>query len=119
MLSSHHFGRVAFASGGSKAWWDECSHLSEERPESPPGLCQEKGAQAFGDPWVLEVASLPAFHSSGKFGAVCTCTERSTGLKLAAKVIKKQTPKDKVVGECWSYSREMFSEWTSLISCQC
>nr|P20689.2 RecName: Full=Myosin light chain kinase 2, skeletal/cardiac muscle; Short=MLCK2 [Rattus norvegicus] len=31
----------------------------------------------------------------GKFGAVCTCTERSTGLKLAAKVIKKQTPKDK------------------------
>uniref|UniRef100_G1TU19 Myosin light chain kinase 2 n=1 Tax=Oryctolagus cuniculus TaxID=9986 RepID=G1TU19_RABIT len=33
----------------------------------------------------------------GKFGAVCTCTEKSTGLKLAAKVIKKQTPKDKVV----------------------
>ncbi|KAM6164440.1 myosin light chain kinase 2, skeletal/cardiac muscle [Rhynchocyon petersi] len=31
----------------------------------------------------------------GKFGAVCTCTEKSTGLKLAAKVIKKQTPKDK------------------------
>ncbi|KAM9590329.1 myosin light chain kinase 2, skeletal/cardiac muscle [Trichechus inunguis] len=31
----------------------------------------------------------------GKFGAVCTCTERSTGLKLAAKVIKKQSPKDK------------------------
>lgn len=35
--------------------------------------------------------------SSGKFGAVCTCTEKATGLKLAAKVIKKQTPKDKVV----------------------
>uniref|UniRef100_A0A8C0JU72 Myosin light chain kinase 2, skeletal/cardiac muscle n=1 Tax=Canis lupus dingo TaxID=286419 RepID=A0A8C0JU72_CANLU len=32
---------------------------------------------------------------SGKFGAVCTCTEKATGLKLAAKVIKKQTPKDK------------------------
>nr|XP_004668127.2 myosin light chain kinase 2, skeletal/cardiac muscle [Jaculus jaculus] len=31
----------------------------------------------------------------GKFGAVCTCTEKATGLKLAAKVIKKQTPKDK------------------------
>ncbi|XP_006860770.1 PREDICTED: myosin light chain kinase 2, skeletal/cardiac muscle [Chrysochloris asiatica] len=31
----------------------------------------------------------------GKFGAVCTCTEKSTGLKLAAKIIKKQTPKDK------------------------
>ncbi|XP_042639528.1 myosin light chain kinase 2, skeletal/cardiac muscle [Orycteropus afer afer] len=31
----------------------------------------------------------------GKFGAVCTCTEKSTGLKLAAKVIKKQSPKDK------------------------
>lgn len=40
---------------------------------------------------------------------MCTCTERATGLKLAAKVIKKQTPKDKVVGE-------MFSEWASLIS---
>jgi hypothetical protein len=38
---------------------------------------------------------------------VCTCTERATGLKLAAKVIKKQTPKDKVVGE-------VFSEWASL-----
>uniref|UniRef100_A0A8C8YIX7 Myosin light chain kinase 2, skeletal/cardiac muscle n=1 Tax=Prolemur simus TaxID=1328070 RepID=A0A8C8YIX7_PROSS len=31
----------------------------------------------------------------GKFGAVCTCTEKATGLKLAAKVIKKQSPKDK------------------------
>ncbi|XP_055977527.1 myosin light chain kinase 2, skeletal/cardiac muscle-like [Sorex fumeus] len=31
----------------------------------------------------------------GKFGAVCTCVEKATGLKLAAKVIKKQTPKDK------------------------
>ncbi|KAJ8794317.1 hypothetical protein J1605_003274 [Eschrichtius robustus] len=31
----------------------------------------------------------------GKFGEVCTCTEKATGLKLAAKVIKKQTPKDK------------------------
>ncbi|KAM8774826.1 myosin light chain kinase 2, skeletal/cardiac muscle [Rhynchonycteris naso] len=31
----------------------------------------------------------------GKFGTVCTCTEKATGLKLAAKVIKKQTPKDK------------------------
>nr|XP_012310646.1 myosin light chain kinase 2, skeletal/cardiac muscle [Aotus nancymaae] len=31
----------------------------------------------------------------GKFGAVCTCMEKATGLKLAAKVIKKQTPKDK------------------------
>lgn len=28
---------------------------------------------------------------------MCTCTEKATGLKLAAKVIKKQTPKDKVV----------------------
>lgn len=41
--------------------------------------------------------------SSGKFGAVCTCTEKATGLKLAAKVIKKQTPKDKVAGECRPY----------------
>lgn len=44
--------------------------------------------------------------SSGKFGAVCTCTEKATGLKLAAKVIKKQTPKDKVVGVgAWLYER--------------
>ncbi|XP_058142846.1 myosin light chain kinase 2, skeletal/cardiac muscle [Dasypus novemcinctus] len=31
----------------------------------------------------------------GKFGAVCTCTEKASGLKLAAKFIKKQSPKDK------------------------
>ncbi|XP_044517477.1 myosin light chain kinase 2, skeletal/cardiac muscle isoform X1 [Gracilinanus agilis] len=31
----------------------------------------------------------------GKFGEVCTCTEKATGLKLAAKIIKKQSPKDK------------------------
>ncbi|XP_043843452.1 myosin light chain kinase 2, skeletal/cardiac muscle [Dromiciops gliroides] len=31
----------------------------------------------------------------GKFGEVCTCTEKATGLKLAAKTIKKQSPKDK------------------------
>lgn len=31
---------------------------------------------------------------------MCTCTEKATGLKLAAKVIKKQTPKDKVAGRC-------------------
>lgn len=31
----------------------------------------------------------------GKFGEVRTCTERGTGLKLAAKIIKKQNPKDK------------------------
>ncbi|NWI62390.1 MYLK2 kinase, partial [Todus mexicanus] len=31
----------------------------------------------------------------GKFGEVHTCTEKQTGLKLAAKVIRKQGPKDK------------------------
>uniref|UniRef100_A0A6I8NEF1 Myosin light chain kinase 2 n=1 Tax=Ornithorhynchus anatinus TaxID=9258 RepID=A0A6I8NEF1_ORNAN len=31
----------------------------------------------------------------GKFGEVCTCTEKATGLKLAAKIIKKQSAKDK------------------------
>ncbi|NXU90954.1 MYLK2 kinase, partial [Xiphorhynchus elegans] len=31
----------------------------------------------------------------GKFGEVHTCTEKETGLKLAAKVIRKQGPKDK------------------------
>lgn len=108
-------GKAAFATGGSRAWWGECPHLSEELPESPPGLChEEKEHRSLLTPWVLEVPSLPiSYHPSGKFGAVCTCTERSTGLKLAAKVIKKQTPKDKVVGECRPYG-EMFSEWTVL-----
>lgn len=50
-------------------------------------------------PVSLGTPSLPTSSLfSGKFGAVCTCTEKATGLKLAAKVIKKQTPKDKVVG---------------------
>ncbi|XP_074867754.1 myosin light chain kinase 2, skeletal/cardiac muscle [Carettochelys insculpta] len=31
----------------------------------------------------------------GKFGEVRTCTERETGLKLAAKIIRKQSSKDK------------------------
>ncbi|XP_006030554.1 myosin light chain kinase 2, skeletal/cardiac muscle [Alligator sinensis] len=31
----------------------------------------------------------------GKFGEVRTCTEKQTGLKLAAKIIRKQGPKDK------------------------
>ncbi|XP_021272546.1 myosin light chain kinase 2, skeletal/cardiac muscle [Numida meleagris] len=34
----------------------------------------------------------------GKFGEVHTCTEKQTGLKLAAKVIRKQGAKDKVCG---------------------
>ncbi|KAL0595244.1 Myosin light chain kinase 2, skeletal/cardiac muscle [Plecturocebus cupreus] len=42
----------------------------------------------------------------GKFGAVCTCMEKATGLKLAAKVIKKQTPKDKVRGAQAAQNRE-------------
>lgn len=38
---------------------------------------------------------LPLCHR-GKFGEVRTCTEKQTGLKLAAKIIRKQGPKDKV-----------------------
>lgn len=64
-------------------WGSPLSQGAEHRP--PPHL-------AFGTR-LLSASSL----SSGKFGAVCTCTEKATGLKLAAKVIKKQTPKDKVV----------------------
>ncbi|NWX20427.1 MYLK2 kinase, partial [Aegotheles bennettii] len=39
----------------------------------------------------------PPAHAlgSGKFGEVHTCTEKQTGLKLAAKVIRKQGAKDK------------------------
>lgn len=59
MLSSHHLGRAAFASGGSRGWWGEWSHLSEKQPESPLRLCQEeKGAQVFTEPWVWAVPSL-------------------------------------------------------------
>lgn len=55
--------------------------------------------------------------SSGKFGAVCTCKEKATGLKLAAKVIKKQTPKDKVVrwgsGICPGWGGDPWSGYLS------
>lgn len=72
---------------GTGAGWDFPISQGTEHstPHTPPNL-------AFGTP-LLSASSL----SSGKFGAVCTCTEKATGLKLAAKVIKKQTPKDKVV----------------------
>lgn len=40
--------------------------------------------------------SLPPPLHRGKFGEVHTCTEKETGLKLAAKVIRKQGAKDKV-----------------------
>lgn len=93
---------------GVGASWGECPHLmvgtqmgAERRPPSPLFL---------GNP------SAPAFSlPSGKFGAVCTCTEKATGLKLAAKVIKKQTPKDKVVGvgACYVKGRESWSRRTS------
>lgn len=75
----------------SGASWGECLQLKVGTQvgteHSPPSALVPRNP------------ALPAFSlSSGKFGAVCTCTEKATGLKLAAKVIKKQTPKDKVVG---------------------
>lgn len=42
------------------------------------------------------VPPTPLLFHRGKFGEVHTCTEKQTGLKLAAKVIKKQGAKDKV-----------------------
>lgn len=76
----------------SQAVWDKRT-VTEGDPDG-------NGTQA---PYLSPVSpgtpSLPTSSLfSGKFGAVCTCTEKATGLKLAAKVIKKQTPKDKVVG---------------------
>ena len=44
----------------------------------------------------MMLASLPLSLPRGKFGEVHTCTEKQTGLKLAAKVIRKQGAKDKV-----------------------
>lgn len=70
---------------GTGAGWDFPISQGAKAAPTPPNL-------AFGTP-ILSASSL----SSGKFGAVCTCTEKATGLKLATKVIKKQTPKDKVV----------------------
>lgn len=46
--------------------------------------------------WALLPLSLPLSLHRGKFGEVHTCTEKETGLKLAAKVIRKQGAKDKV-----------------------
>lgn len=57
-----------------------------EGPQHPGGLM----VGAFLPP------SLPPSLHRGKFGEVHTCTEKETGLKLAAKVIRKQGAKDKV-----------------------
>lgn len=45
---------------------------------------------------LMALASLRLSFPRGKFGEVHTCTEKQTGLKLAAKVIRKQGAKDKV-----------------------
>lgn len=44
----------------------------------------------------MALACLPLSLPRGKFGEVHTCTEKQTGLKLAAKMIRKQGAKDKV-----------------------
>lgn len=68
-------------------------------PAHRGGSGQGQSTGPYLSPGPLGTPSLPTSSLfSGKFGAVCTCTEKATGLKLAAKVIKKQTPKDKVVG---------------------
>lgn len=59
---------------------------------STPKQCG--GAQQPGQLMVLASLTLPL--PRGKFGEVHTCTEKQTGLKLAAKVIRKQGAKDKV-----------------------
>ncbi|XP_010213783.1 PREDICTED: myosin light chain kinase 2, skeletal/cardiac muscle [Tinamus guttatus] len=46
-------------------------------------------------PVLQQSLSCPASCQRGKFGEVHTCTEKQTGLKLAAKVIRKQGAKDK------------------------
>lgn len=47
-------------------------------------------------PQAAVMPSTPLLFRRGKFGEVHTCTEKQTGLKLAAKVIRKQGAKDKV-----------------------
>lgn len=58
--------------------------------------------------WLMALASLPHSLPRGKFGEVHTCTEKQTGLKLAAKVIRKQGAKDKV---CPGWDRAGGSSW--------
>ena len=89
-------------SGGNRSWLG-CVPPTHREQSTPP------------HPVALRTPSFPASSlSSGKFGEVCTCTEKATGLKLAAKVIKKQTPKDKVVG-VWLCGRGRGSlEWVPL-----
>jgi hypothetical protein len=95
----------------------DCSYLPEDDHSQNWAWDQDgKGAQAPADSLVFTAPSLLPPLSSGKFGAVCTCTEKATGLKLAAKVIKKQTPKDKVVGENRLYRWEGVPGWAPLTS---
>lgn len=87
---AHSFRRESGLAGASARISERGIQMGTEHrpalpPPPPPGACP------------LGTPHSQPFLSRGKFGAVCTCTERATGLKLAAKVIKKQTPKDKVV----------------------
>uniref|UniRef100_A0A8B9FEJ4 Myosin light chain kinase family member 4 n=1 Tax=Amazona collaria TaxID=241587 RepID=A0A8B9FEJ4_9PSIT len=47
--------------------------------------------------WLIHVFFFPL---RGRFGQVHKCEEKSTGLKLAAKIIKAKGPKQKV-GRIW------------------
>ncbi|NWU72079.1 MYLK2 kinase, partial [Pterocles burchelli] len=93
-------------------------HAAETEPPPSPYLTQDFGKE---DPFeilddvppppapfahrivTLRTASVSSLYNlsskeilgGGKFGEVHTCTEKQTGLKLAAKVIRKQGSKDK------------------------
>lgn len=75
--------------------WDSSGHdgwVPRAVQSSTP--VQHEGPQQPG--WLMAWAPLPPSLPRGKFGEVHTCTEKETGLKLAAKVIRKQGAKDKV-----------------------
>nr|XP_003476686.1 LOW QUALITY PROTEIN: myosin light chain kinase 2, skeletal/cardiac muscle [Cavia porcellus] len=75
---------------------EDCFQILDDCPPPPapfPHRIVELRSGNVNSEFSLELQGRP--WEGGKFGAVCTCTEKATGLKLAAKVIKKQTPKDK------------------------
>lgn len=81
------------------SWWDSSGHdgwVPRAAQSSPTVQCEAPQQPGWLMVWALLPLSLPPSLHRGKFGEVHTCTEKETGLKLAAKVIRKQGAKDKV-----------------------
>lgn len=84
-----------------------CSHTKLSKRNAPAnsflGLALVQGGLRIGEPgWGMSWKQYPLYHLlffyRGRFGQVHKCEEKATGLKLAAKIIKTRTAKDKVKG---------------------